>query len=368
MIVLFNIHLKPHRTVLYERPNLKTDHRIDVFKYSIATHACMEPMVSKYIFLISIAQEWENRKDEIEKFISDNLDNEKVEIRWKANETLEEWQSFTYELDKIEDKTIYFVSNEDHIFVDYDLSALFYTVKAVEDDPNPFSAMFYSHWPELIRVANRLGGFLHPNGYCVNFTWSVHDSIRLMRKELWRKYWFDWDFKDMEPTNKIHTIKKFLPDTLDISCYVPIREICRHYDGYSHVGDIMDYYPPLEIPKGFCSNTMTVRYGWNDIWTHDFFTNVNPSGQNLKTKNKNQGFDYKFTLDKFPLSWWGRISDLPQNPHMDEAKIAADYEKWFLDGLKVPMSAYCMHFTEENTPPKDWFKLHLTQAKLLRHF
>lgn len=368
MIILYNIHLKPNRTVFYERPNLRSDDRIDIFKYSIATHAVTDPLVSKFLFFISIAPEWENRKEEIEKYILDHINPEKTEIKWNANKTLEDWQNLTFELDKIDDSTIYFISNEDHIFIDYDLEALFYTVKAVEDDPNPFSCMFYSHWPELIRVASRLGAVLNSSGHSVNFMWSVHDSIRLLRKELWRKYWFDWDYKDISPKTEISTIKKFLPDELDLSCHVPTRELCRHYDGYSHVGDIMNYYPPLEIPKGFIEKRMTIRYGWNDLWIHDYFTNINPSIPNLKCKNKMEGVDYKFTLDKFPMAWWGRISDLPENAHMNETQMAIDYEKWFMDGLKMPISAYCMHFDENSRPPPHWFEKHLKQVKMLRHY
>jgi hypothetical protein len=368
MIILYNIHLKPNRTVFYERPNLRSDDRIDIFKYSIATHAVTDPLVSKFLFFISIDSEWENRKEEIEKFIYNNHDEEKVKIEWKAKETLEEWQNLSYELDKIDDKTIYFLSNEDHIFIDYDLEALFYTIKEVENDPNPFSAMFYSHWPELIRVAKRLGGNLSSSGYSVNFDWSVHDSIRLIRKELWRKYWFDWDFRDLPPSTNISSIKKFLPDGFNVSCHVPTREICRHYDGYSHVGNLFNYYPPLEIPKGFLSKNMTVRYGWNDIWNHDNFSNINPLMPNMKTVDPRCGVDYKLTLDKLPMSWWGRISDINENPHMNEEEMAVGYKNWLYDSLKVPIGAYCMHFNENDFPPIEWIEKHIKQVKMLRTF
>lgn len=367
MIVLFNITCKPKRTIFYERPNIKTDDRLDVFKYCIASHAVMNPLVTKYLFYITLDPEYQPRKKELECFIRDNIDDDKLQITWKANETLEEWHECTNLISLINDNTLYYLPHEDHIFIDYDLSALYFTVKEVEKDSNPFSAMFYSHWPELIKVASRNGATLSDSGYSVRFDWSVHDSIRLLRKELWIKHWYDWDYKDMPGSTKIPLIKKFLPDDLNVSCHIPTRELCRHYDGYSHVGNLLNWTPPIEIPQGFFQKTILIKYAYKDLIRNSNIINVNPCIPNLKSADSTLGVDYKFTFDRLPLFWQGRIAEININEECNPDEIEECYNSWFLQTTKQKMGTYCMHFDENDSPPDYWFAKNLNTMKRLRY-
>jgi hypothetical protein len=131
---------------------------------------------------------------------------------------------------------------------------------------------------------------------------------------------------------------------------------------------LFNHAPPLEIPLGFFADRMTIRYGWNDIWKHDCFTNINPLFKNMKCVDPNQGIDYKYTIDKLPLFWYGRISDISENPHMNEEEMKKAYENWFYEGLKIPFGAYSMHFDETDHPPIEWFDKNIKQIKMLRHF
>jgi hypothetical protein len=359
MIILFNLKCTPHRMTPYNRVGLPMDDRLEVFKYSIASHAILDKLVSKYLFYVTLEKEWEHRKDDLENYIYQTINNDKLEIVWKRNETVEEWQQVCHYMDTIDDKTIWFAGNDDHIFMDYDLTCVYHGMKALEEDANPHAAMFYSHWFETIRVANRNKATLHPSGHVVSFPWAIHDSIRLVRKELWKHYWFSWDFR---PHNghlgRVDMIKNWTGDGIMTNCYIPTRELCRHYDGHSHVGDLFNHGPPIQIPEGFFEKKMKIRYGWNDGYKEGY-VNVNPMGANLKTKDKVNGFDYKFSLDRLPLFWYGHIEQVVPAHGIDETAMKRAYENHFIESTKIPMNTYLMGFSPEDHPPLNWFNKHL---------
>jgi len=361
MIILFNISCSPHRLNGYGRPNLKHFDRMDVFKYCLSSYAVLSPLVSKYILYVQLEKGWEHRKDDLNDFILKNIPNDKLELHWHRNTTVEEWQNVYNDLEKINDKVVWFAGNDDHIFVDYDLNCLSGCINALEESA-PLSACFYSHWFETIRMAGRHNASLHPNGHCVNFPWAIHDSIRMVRKEVIKHYFFEKDFRYQNGNFwRWDRIKEFSGNDIMLNTFIPTRELCRHFDGYSHVGNLFNFGPPLEIPPGFFENTMKIRYGWNDGYKEDC-VNVNPMNPNLKCVDPVNGVDSRCTLDKIPLFWAGHISEFIINKDINEEEMHLAWENDFKNRIKLTMNTYFESFDENNPPPINWFEIELTRS------
>jgi len=366
MIVLINVKLTPHRLTGYNRGIYRNSDRVDVFKYMMSSYAVFEPLVSKYLLYLDIEGCWEGRKQEIEDYVRKEIPSDKLELVWRRNTTVEDWRRFCIEkLDTSDDKILWFSGNDDHIFMDYDLTCLYYGIKGLEQSNNPHSAMFYSHWFETIRVAAKMGAKLDPTGQFVSFPWAIHDSIRLMRKELWKHYWFDHDFRHANGGLwRVDSIKDWTGDNIMCNIQVPTRELCRHFDGHSHVsGELFDYGPPLEIPNGFFEKKMLIRYGWPDNYQEEKYVNINPLKRHLKNSDIVNCTDYRLTLDRLPLFWTSRINEYVKYRHIDEVAAEKSHDEYFLKGTRLGFSAYCMGFPPSDCPPEEWFVKQLKTKK-----
>ena len=101
---------------------------------------------------------------------------------------------------------------------------------------------------------------------------------------------------------------------------IPKKEICAHFDGYSHTAGtsaaIGNYQvPPLFIPQGFFSNDIKISYGYNEYRSK--WVNINPTSENYIFESDN-GTDLKIDINSIPLFWSERISKLDINKNIDE--------------------------------------------------
>ncbi len=363
MIVLFNVKISNQRLMPFARHNLRTDKRLDVFKYCISSYAEMSPLVSKYIFYVKLDHDIESERENLEKYIMDEIGSEKVILFWTRNENIANWRETYPILDGIDDNTIFFAGNDDHIFVDYDLDALTRGNQLVSEAENPFTALQYSHWFETIRIAKNLQGVLDESKLAARFPWGYHDAIRIVRKELWHHYWFKLDLAAFErEQNTYHPWALYRTDGISVATghklmvdtWVPTRELCRHYDGYSHVGNLSNCGPALEIPLGFFDKDMRIKYGYPEYDSN--CVNVNPAIRRLKAAYGSQGTDYRFTLDRLPMCWKNKIKEIDINPQINEQEIKDGYNHYILESVTVPMQTYGHGFVNANTPPKEWFE------------
>ena len=110
----------------------------------------------------------------------------------------------------------------------------------------------------------------------------------------------------------------------------PIKEICRHFDGYQHIMIPItnNQCPAIDIPPGFFEDNIKIRYGYDDY--KEGWVNINPKNTDYYAYNKS-GTDYKFTLDDLPLVWKNRISFIDSNPNIDEEEMLQHRLKSILD-------------------------------------
>src|SRR5687768_16754782 len=120
MILFFNTYLTP--TTLkhtYNRGLLHTDNKVDIFKYSLESIAPIYNW-SQVIIQFELAPEFQDRYEELTKFITDLFPNQKnLSIRPGIRNTHQKhWKKTVEELEQNKDKLIFFSCNHDHIFTD----------------------------------------------------------------------------------------------------------------------------------------------------------------------------------------------------------------------------------------------------------
>lgn len=318
---------KSNFTLSYQRGNLRSDDKLNVFKYSLASLAVAYPW-SKVILKISLDEIYKSRQKELEDFINDEFKNFNLILEWQRNEYQNDWKQ-SYEL--LDNNLIWFYCNHDHIFFDSNTDYLEGLVNKIKDEE--LCSIHFSHWPENIRTAKQglipqasltpqkaLNYKIHSN-YISNETTNF-DSIQIITKDLYYEWWFKGEFNHIKlPRPDFFGIGlaeiKSVPLHKTIS---PLKEICRHFDGYQHINPPItnNQCPSIDIPLGFFNKDIKIRYGYDDY--KEGWTNINPKNPNYYAYDKS-GTDYKFTLEDLPLVWRSRISFIDSNPNINEEEI-----------------------------------------------
>jgi len=306
------------------RLNLKSFSNFDIFKYSLASLAVAYDW-SKVIFKISLDTCYKDRQDELEQFIRNEFSKFNIILEWKRNEYQNEWKK-DYEL--LDNNLIWYYCNHDHIFLDSSKDYLISLTNSIKDEI--LCSVGFSHWPECVRTIKQ-GLYPHPlNPPTLCLTYNIQnnyisvdstnfDSIQIITKELYYKWWFEGEFNHIKlPRPDFFGIGlaeiKPVPTHKTIT---PLKELCRHFDGYQHIQPIIDnnQCPALDIPTGFFEKDIKIRYGYDDY--KEEWININPQNPYYYAYDKS-GTDYKFTLNDLPLAWKAKISVIDSNPDIDD--------------------------------------------------
>jgi hypothetical protein len=308
------------------RENLKAFSNFDVFKYSLSSLAVAYNW-SKVILKISLDDIYKHRQLELEQFIKDEFGKFDLILEWQRNEYQNDWKK-DYEL--LNDNLIWYYCNHDHIFFDSTPDYLSTLVNDIKDEK--LCTVAFSHWPECIRTVRQ--GYIspplqnpsiHPTyKVCNNYLYSENtscDSIQIITKDIYYDWWCTGEFSTRLPRPDFFGIG--LPEIKPVPIHktiTPLKEICRHFDGYQHVQPAIDnsQCPAIDIPPGFFENDIKIRYGYDDY--KEGWVNINPKNEYYYAHNK-AGTDYKFTLDDLPLVWKNKISVIDSNPNIDEEEM-----------------------------------------------
>jgi hypothetical protein len=149
---------------------------------------------------------------------------------------------------------IWLAGNHDHPIVD---ATMIEPIKKLfADHPDYLMSVMYSHWPEFVDQALIHESQLDPSGFVSYLVQDVH-SIRVVSQELFRQWWFNVDYGDVELPRSDWWFKggihggEILVKSPWYRSYTPLREVCRHFDGYSHIAPELGPTcpcPPLTIP------------------------------------------------------------------------------------------------------------------------
>jgi hypothetical protein len=356
MILLFNVKITQNGLTHYDRGSwLPKYDRVDVFKYCLASYAAMLPLITKCEFYIELAPEFKDRQAELEAYIKELFPADKLNLNWYRHYFTKEWREWCDRAITDDNEPIWFAGNDDHIFVDYNLDVLAAGLKHLKEDPNPLGQIYYSHWPEQMRLAPHHGARLTDDGNYMVRDWRTFDAITIMLGTRWKKYWFDQDWGDLQVwrTDPLWHIGYELTGPV----YAATRELVRHYDGYSHTGTaIANIAPPLFIPPGFFENDIKVCIGYDQRDSE--WTNLNPTSEWLYNYSP-AGADYRWVLEDIPLFWNARISQFNISPDYDLNTMYQARDAAFIASTRIPMKTYSTVFDHTGAAPVEWFNNHL---------
>lgn len=330
--------------------------RFDIFRYCLASYAVLAPLVSKFHFYIQLADDCAGREAELEPYIRSLFPSEKLDLRWYRNNHTRDWRQVCEEHLEDDNEVIWFAGNDDHIFIDYNLDMVKEAIATLQNDPEPLSVVYYSHWPEQARMSHLLGGEPTADGNFIKYHWQNYDGIHMFKAARFKRYWYDADYGD-DLVFRPDDLKNHYGYSLPSWFYAPTREMVRHYDGYVHIGmPVTDIAPTLFIPPGFFENDIKIRIGFND--RNDNYTNFNPMTENLYNTNPT-GADYRWIEHDIPLFWRDRVSEITRSDNNTDQQLIEARNTAFLKMSRFPLSCFGTNFTEKNSPPVEWFNKHL---------
>jgi hypothetical protein len=366
MIVLFNVKITdvkmthPYAGTVYDRASwFPVSNRFDIFKYCLASRAVMAPVVDKFVFYIDLA-EFTHRREELYEYMLSIFPGDKLEVNWYRIDRTQKWRDLCDSQFINDNELIWYEGNDDHIFIDSNLDMIRAAVTTLNADPDPLAAMYYSHWPEQMRMSLLHNGELTPDGNFIKFNWDTVDSLLMMKACRFKKYWFDTDCGDDNIYRSDSLGWQYGLKILG-TVYAPTKELIRHYDGYSHVGNLLGTIaPPLFVPLGFLDHNMKVRIGYPE--RREGWTNLYAATERLYSINP-YGAEYRWCVEDIPLFWKPYINEFDINIDQDIHALKQARDAAFLSMTKIPMKAHGHVFNHE-CHPKEWFTKHLLSAKL----
>ena len=358
MILLINVKITSYRLSHYDRAAwLPKSDRMDIFKYCLASYATMLPLISKCEFYIELAPEFISRRDELEEYIKSLYPETKLSLNWHRHNYSHQWRTWCDNTITDDNEPIWFAGNDDHIFIDSTLDVLSAGLDLLQNDQNPLSQLYYSHWPEQMRLAYHQKGTLSDDKNYIVRDWRTFDAITIMKGARWKQYWFaqDWGNLELYRTDPLWHAGYELTGPV----YVPTKELVRHYDGYSHVGKLSNTTPPLIIPPGFFDNDIMIKFGYAN--RDNMYTNLNPTSEWLYTFSQ-CGTDYRWGLSDIPLFWQGRIKSIEIAEDLDLESLNQARNAAMLACTKTGLITYGVSYLTENNKmaPDTWFTNHLT--------
>ena len=229
--------------------------RLDVFKYMLYSYKDI-PFSEIYLFIL-LDNEFINNKNDLTKYIYSifsKLDVNKIHITHDRYTQQLQWIPF---ISKLKEKhggneLVWFTQNDDHIFIDFNMDILNEGLELLKHDPNKHKSIYYSHWPEIIKMSGKYQEPKLTNNY-VSFNLSLLDSIQIFNLEflydIFVKYkWKDNHIRIDSVLNEL-THRPSVDNPLLQTIYVPLREMVRHFDGYDHASMDRRACPPLELPS-----------------------------------------------------------------------------------------------------------------------
>jgi len=236
----------------------KRYNRFDIFKYVLKTY---EKINFEHIYLyIGLDTEFLDRKDEFKEFIYNIFGKDKVTLEFKRLLEQYEWIPLMTTLKESgKDKLIFFMQNDDHPLIDFNVDLLNEGVILLENDTSYYKMLSLSHWPESVSAAYVHNNYEKVNNY-IHARWTMSDSMNIYNLRFLYDIFIHFEWKDKPLYGRIdnilgigrpwwepcHTKGPHMDDLLSV--WVPLRELCRHFDGYPCEYGLDGAFPVLHLP------------------------------------------------------------------------------------------------------------------------
>lgn len=337
MNLVLSCGLAPKTGFAYDRGYMPNADKWDILRYTLASYAVL-PWSSKRIY-VTLEPPYDRHQAELEAYVRALFG---VEVQPQRNRQ-RQWLALCDELESEPDPAVFFFCNHDHPFMGADLTEFLAAGEKVRSHPTP-AAVYASHWPEIARGSQSYGPLeLLPDGW-LRGTQVQMDSIVILHRALLQTWWTSRAVPEHQDMYRTDWGPMWHGAPYPVC--IPPRELCRHFDGQSHLFRAEDA-PPLSIPPGFWEREIRIAYGFPE--NCDGWVNLNPLRPN-RTAHPG-GADYRWTLEDVPLFWRERIAEVNINLDADlealrRARNAA--VRWELSAPST--SAYL----REKTSPAEW--------------
>jgi len=240
--------------------------RLDILLYTLRSYKAMEVSWSEAYLFIELAPEHLPRKEELEGVLMELFTpSTKVNLTWSRLLKQEDFREVAEAVSGLRgagpNKLVWFLQNADHPFVDFAPDVLHEGLHLMAADNAPFTSLYFSHWPEMVRLSGKLHNQERVGASYVRFEASLSDAIQIFNS---RFFWFlfqqlDWHGFPLF-NGRVDQLLHQIP-VMDIAhsevtalytskgiqtIYVPLRELCRHFGGYWHVG-MEKQWPPMSL-------------------------------------------------------------------------------------------------------------------------
>ena len=363
MMLFMNVFVTGNANTPYDRGLLPAADRLHVFKYSLASMAAI-PFTKAFLY-VQLDDKYADQKDALEDYCR-GLFGDRLVMRHFRIDKQSGWQTAMEEVFAEPDELVWFSCNDDHVFLDYDLDVLNAMTNRLQVmmKKHEHVAAYISHWPEMLCHVSY--GIQYPiqavHEESFEVDWINIDSIQIVNKAVLKHWWLAHDYGEdvflIRTDGNLAVLgPKYIHIKTDLSVrtLIPMREICRHFDGYSRpymAGGSADINrcPPLTIPEGFWDRDVKVAFCKEARLPG--YVNVHPCLANHSSVDPN-GADCKWMLEDLPLFWRDRLSDLAFGPEFDRSTLIYSRNK----AVQDIANSERVFLTVSKPVPMDWLKV-----------
>ena len=243
MILFLNTYLTADIPwITYDRGDLPPANKVDVLKYQLASYSLL-PWDEVHLN-IELDPSFADRDGELQDWIVNHY-SDTLYFNLPRCTNIGAWRErLSWVLEgKDPRQPVWFACNHDHPFIAPDLSLVSKIKDLFYSNEDEDKAMIYSHWSEFLREAAvwgwrpELDGFISYQAPCPN----TH-SIQVVSANLLKKWFNDSNVapdlylprSDWWYGNDAMNGQPMLQSP-HYRTYVPMQEMCRHFDGYTHI-------------------------------------------------------------------------------------------------------------------------------------
>ena len=353
MILFINCYITNKRSNprAHARHYYPNNDRLDIFKYMLHSLSVIDRW-SKVVIYCQLDTEYVSREKELINCINELFENVSF-YPYRVMRQLD-WKHALQEVLDYPDNLVWFLSNDDHIFIDNSLDRVHEAIDLLNAEEGRAS-LYFSHWPESMRYfagrgAERCGSFVVTER-------SVTDGIQLVNKKLLYDWWFGSDYGNCE-MRRSDDIMIITPghqacSPYNFKCFAPLKEMVAHFDTYGHVGISGSVCPPHMIPPGFFDGNIRIAYCPEkrlNGWVH-----LDPTAKNYYATDR-EGTDYRWTLDQIPLFWKDKILETHRLNCPSDDDLKEGYRESVLNMLKVKPRIGDWVAESDAEVPVEWMK------------
>jgi hypothetical protein len=341
MILFINVFITNQRMVGLPKLSDSRGHsKLDIFRYMLASYSMIN-WSSVFIFY-SLDDEFKSQQPFIDNEIKDLFQGTNLKINHFRIDDLEGWEGALKIINLQNDEWIWFSCNDDHIFIDSNLIALNKILTSAEKLSKNYKyiSILPSHWQEYMaqqernkvmsltksKLIDNFGSgeiIAKYDGFDIS-TFRTAGAIQILNKNL-INYWFSDKESLPKDLRRTDNIINFPNNQITI---IPHRELCRHFDAYTHSNLSLQVVPVMFIPSGFFSHQIKICYGFNS--RQSGFTWLHPTKKmyskecTARDRISNKKVDMNIDLEDLPLFWRERIISI-EFQKVDEKIIRKGY-------------------------------------------